>query len=100
MQVADLAVEIDDGFPVKRQDHAEHAVRRRMLRPHVQNHLGAVEQGLLSCGDFYLVHGPLSVVSCPLVFGLWSFTLLLSCPFTLLPLAFCDRTACSTTRNV
>jgi hypothetical protein len=27
-----------------------------MLRPHVQHHLRAVEECLLGCGDFYLMH--------------------------------------------
>src|SRR5258705_9627490 len=27
-----------------------------MLRPHVEDHLGAVEQRFLGCGDLYLVH--------------------------------------------
>src|SRR2546428_8218215 len=34
----------------------EPAVRGRMLRPHVERHLRAVEQRSLSCGDFYLMH--------------------------------------------
>src|ERR1043165_3719704 len=35
-----------------------------MLRPHVQHHLGAVEECLLSCRDFYLMHCVLSALFC------------------------------------
>jgi hypothetical protein len=56
MQVADVAIEIDDGLAVEFENNAQDAVRRRMLRPHVQHHLGAVQQGLFSDGDFYLMH--------------------------------------------
>ena len=33
MQVPDIAIEIDYGLAIKPQDHTEHAVRRRVLRP-------------------------------------------------------------------
>src|SRR5438045_1867728 len=29
-----------------------------MLRPHIERHLWRVKQGLLCCGDFYLMHDP------------------------------------------
>jgi hypothetical protein len=35
-----------------------------VLRPHVENHLGAVEQRFLGGGDLYLMHIQ-SVASCP-----------------------------------
>ena len=56
MEITDVAIEIHDGFAVELENHAQHAVRRRVLRPHVQHHLRAVEQCLLSCRDFYLMH--------------------------------------------
>src|ERR1051325_7679308 len=49
MQESDVAVEIDDGLAVELKDDPQHAMRRRMLRPHVQDHLGAVEQLLSGC---------------------------------------------------
>ena len=56
MEITDIAIEIDDGFAIEPEDHAQHAVRRRVLRAHVQHHLRAVEQCFLSCCDFYLMH--------------------------------------------
>src|SRR5256714_1119397 len=51
-----VAVEVNDGLAVEPQDDAQDAVRRGVLRPHVQDHFGVVEQRLLRCRDFYLVH--------------------------------------------
>ena len=56
MQVADIAIKIDNRLAVELQDDAEHTVRRRMLRPHVEHHFRAIKQRPLGCGDFYLVH--------------------------------------------
>ena len=56
MQIADVAIEIDYRLTVQLQDHAQHAMGGRMLRPHVEGHLGAVHQRMLSGGDFYLMH--------------------------------------------
>ena len=56
VQIADVAIEIDNGLAVELENHAQHTVRRRVLRAHVQHHLWAVEQCLLSCRYFYLVH--------------------------------------------
>ena len=56
MQIADVAIEIDDCFAIKLQDHSQHTVRGRMLRPHVERHHGAVEHRLLSGGYFDLMH--------------------------------------------
>ena len=43
VEEADVAVEVDDGLAVEAQDDAQHPVGRRVLRPHVQDHLGVVE---------------------------------------------------------
>src|SRR5215211_9218165 len=56
MEVTDVAIEIDNRLAVEPENHAQHAVRRRVLRAHVQHHLRAVEEGLLSCRYFYLMH--------------------------------------------
>jgi hypothetical protein len=56
MKKPDVAIEVDDGLAVEAKDDAQNAVRRRVLRPHVENHLRAVEQRLSGGGDFYLMH--------------------------------------------
>src|SRR6185369_3215830 len=56
MEVTDIAIEIDNSLAVELEHHAQHAVRRRMLRAHVQHHLRAVEQCLLCCRYLYLMH--------------------------------------------
>src|SRR5207248_2293765 len=53
MQVSNIAVEINHRLAIKPKDDAQHAVRRRMLRPHIQDHLGAIKQRLFSCRYFY-----------------------------------------------
>src|SRR5262249_59618857 len=35
--VADHGVDADDGFALERENHAEHAMGRRVLRPHVHH---------------------------------------------------------------
>src|SRR5215471_6886618 len=56
MEIADVAVEIDDRLAIKLQDHAQHAMGAGVLRPHVERHLWRVEQGLTSGGNFDLMH--------------------------------------------
>ncbi len=56
MQVPYVAVEIDHGLAVEPEDDAKHSVRRGVLRPHVQDHLWAVQKRLSSCRYLYLVH--------------------------------------------
>jgi hypothetical protein len=56
MEKANIAIEIHYRLAIEFQDHAQHAVSGRMLRPHVENHLGAIEQSFSGCGDFYLMH--------------------------------------------
>ncbi len=56
MEIADVAIQIDNSFAIEFQHHTQYAVRRRVLWPHVQHHLGTIEQRLLSCSYFYLVH--------------------------------------------
>src|SRR5215831_3865637 len=56
VEIADVAIEIDDRFTIKLQHHAQHAVRAGMLRPHVEGHLWRVKQGLTSSGYFDLMH--------------------------------------------
>jgi len=41
---------------VELENDAQNAVRRRMLRAHVQHHFWAVEQRFSGGGDLYLVH--------------------------------------------
>src|SRR5215217_6952801 len=65
MEVTDIAIEIHNGFAIELENHAQHTVRRRMLRPHVQHHLRAVEQCLLSCRYLYLMHFELNPVFYP-----------------------------------
>src|SRR5215213_5642300 len=43
VQESYVAVEVYDGLAVEAQDDPQHAVGRRVLRPHVQDHLGVVE---------------------------------------------------------
>ena len=43
VQVADVRAAADDALAVDRQHHAEHAVGRRVLRPHVQHHVDGVD---------------------------------------------------------
>ena len=38
VQVPDIHIRLDDIFAVQFQQHAQHAVRRRVLGPHVENH--------------------------------------------------------------
>ena len=52
VEVADVRLEIEDHFAVGLHDHAEHAVGRRVLRPHVD-----LEQLALDPGHMVLV-GP------------------------------------------
>ena len=47
MQVADDALGAQHLLAVELQDDAQHPVRRRVLRPHVEHHLGGVEKGLV-----------------------------------------------------
>ena len=47
MQVADDALGAQNFFAVQFEDDAQHAVRRRMLRPHVEHQLGRVEEGFV-----------------------------------------------------
>src|SRR5881394_1574139 len=56
MEVADVAVEIDYGLAVELKNHTQHAVRRRMLRPHVERHLWRIQKGFSSGGYFDLMH--------------------------------------------
>src|SRR5688572_17747313 len=56
MQIANVAVEIDHCLPIEPEYNAQHTMRRGMLRPHVQHHLRAFEQGVLSCRYLYLMH--------------------------------------------
>src|SRR4051812_34488434 len=56
MQESDVAIKINDGLAIEPQDDTQHAVRRRVLRPHVENHLRAIEQRLSGCRDLYLMH--------------------------------------------
>ena len=42
VQKADVGLGAHDGFAVQFQQHAQHAVRGRVLRPHVQDHAPAV----------------------------------------------------------
>src|SRR5215212_6404545 len=56
MEVADVAIKIDDGFAVELEHYTQHTMRRWMLRPHVQHHLRAIQQCLSSCRYLYLVH--------------------------------------------
>src|SRR4029077_20906995 len=44
MQVADHTLGTYHLFPVQLEDHAQHAVRRGVLRPHVEHEFGAVEE--------------------------------------------------------
>ena len=46
VQVADHAVRAEDLFAVELQDYAQHAVRGGVLRPHVQDEFGGIEEGL------------------------------------------------------
>src|SRR5918911_2303476 len=56
MQEAYVAVEINHRLAIEPQDDAQHAMRRRVLRPHVQDHFGAIEQRLSGGRYLYLVH--------------------------------------------
>ncbi len=38
VQIADIRLALDDGFAIEFQQQPQHAVRRRMLRPHVEDH--------------------------------------------------------------
>ena len=42
MKKADVGISADDGFAIEFQQHTKHAVRRRVLRTHVQGHAPAV----------------------------------------------------------
>ena len=67
MKKTDVAIEIHYSLAVEFQDDAQHTVRRWMLRAHIEDHLRAIEQGLLSCSDLYLVHKNLRR-TCPISF--------------------------------
>ena len=64
MQVADDALGAQDLLAVQLQDDAQHAVRGRMLRPHVEHQLGGVEEGfvlgieieIVGVGRWLIVH--------------------------------------------
>src|SRR5687768_6820313 len=56
MEKTNVAINVDYGFAVELEDDAQHTVSRRMLWPHVERHLGAIEQRLFGCCDFYLMH--------------------------------------------
>ncbi len=38
VQVADFGLGLEDDFAIELQHHAQHAVRRRVLRPHIEDH--------------------------------------------------------------
>ena len=40
MEITDIAIEIHNRLTVEFQNDAQHAMCRRMLRPHVEDHLG------------------------------------------------------------
>jgi hypothetical protein len=44
VEVAEDRVDVDDALAVELEDDAEHAVRRRVLRAHVQEHLAVAER--------------------------------------------------------
>ena len=39
VQISKLGHALSDRFPVETQEHAKHAVRSRVLRTHVENHI-------------------------------------------------------------
>ena len=47
MQVADDALGAQNLFAVQLEDDAQHAVRGRVLRPHVEDQFGGVEEGFV-----------------------------------------------------
>src|SRR3989442_4432905 len=50
MQISDPHIGADDALAIQPQHHPQHAVRARMLRPHVEDELVGVEHGLrLGC---------------------------------------------------
>ena len=55
VQEADIGLALHDGFAIKLQQQAQHTVRGRVLRAHVERHLGRVKQGLAG-GNFDLMH--------------------------------------------
>ena len=38
VQISDIHVRLDDGFPIQFEQHAQHAVRGRVLGAHVEDH--------------------------------------------------------------
>jgi hypothetical protein len=59
VQVADLGIDADDDLAVDLQHQAQHAVRRRVLRPHVEDHVlvfGAFGQRGFEDGRAAILH--------------------------------------------
>jgi len=47
MQISDHALEAENFFAIKAQNHAQHAVRRRMLRAHIDDQFVGIKKRLL-----------------------------------------------------
>ena len=56
MQVADDAFGAQHFFAIQLEDDAQHAVGRGMLRPHVEDQFGGVEEGLVLGIEVEIVH--------------------------------------------
>src|SRR5258708_36949415 len=69
MQIADVDVGLDYCFAIELQQNAQHAVCRRMLRPHVEDHRFCWTRSGLNCshsGDsLVLISGGLQVEPAP-----------------------------------
>ena len=83
MQVANQALGADHALAVEFELHAQHAVRGRVLRPHVQDEFVRAQQRLLLLSgsrDGVASHARLLPARhCPLSMPRFSFTQLVSC---------------------
>ena len=66
MQVSDDTFCAQNFFAIKLQDDAQHAMRGRMLRPHVEDEFGGIEEGFVLGIEIDIGGAVVFVAHCPL----------------------------------